>query len=303
MLDSRVLAPLEKKPMSTPDTITPAHEGDELDLLDLLVVLAENLKLLILLPLLAGIAALGISYLIPKTFESNSILQPNKPGVAVPGQLLASYIKSTDVLERVANEVQFKPDLSPERRLKALEKHVLVNVGKQDQLVTLKTHAHSPDAARQLNQVIWQQVLPLTVPRPKEMERLQEQLKSEQERLQSGEKLEASTAQLLGSGATNESTARLYGELLTSNSARQRSIATLESQMEGLTAENLAQQPTLPEAAIKPQKPLIAIGASLATGFLVLLFVFGRHALRGASQDPTQADKVQRLRRALRLKS
>jgi len=289
--------------MTTNSPVTTSHEDDEIDLLDLLVVVAENLKLLILLPLLVGIVALGISYVIPQTFESSSILRAQKVGVSASEQLIASYIESADVLERVANEIQFQPALSPEQRLKALSEDIHVSVGKQNQLVTLKTYGDTPEAAQHLNEVVWQYVLPLTVPDPKEMARLQTQLKAEQESLLSGQKLQARTAELLADGATAESTARLYGDLLAANSTRLRDIGALESKMEGLTSENLTQQPTLAERAIKPKKLLIAIAATLAAGFLVLLFVFARHALQGASQNPLQTDKVRRLRRALGLKN
>lgn len=286
------------------DSAAPHIEDDEIDLLDLLVVIAENLKLLILAPLLVGLAALGIAFAVPKTFESQSILNTSKPGLNVSPQTLASYIKSTDTLAAVADAVQFQPDASPERRLKALEKRIHVAVGKQDQLVTLTAQAETPQAAQALNTEIWKHVLPLTVPRSTDMARLQAQVKAEKERLSSGEKLETETAKLLSNGGGSiESTARLYGELLTANSNRLRAIDTLEAQMEGLTTDNLAQQATLPEASIKPKKGLIAIAATLAAGFLVLLFVFARHAFSNASRDPEQAAKVRRLRQAVGLKA
>ena len=44
-------------------------------LLDLLLVVAENARLLVFGPLLAGLAALGIAFIIPPTFTA-SILPP-----------------------------------------------------------------------------------------------------------------------------------------------------------------------------------------------------------------------------------
>lgn len=286
------------------DSPAPHVEDGEIDLLDLLVVIAENLKLIILAPLLVGLAALGIAFALPQTFESQSMLNPSKPGLNVSAQTLASLVKSQDTLAAVADEMQFEPEISQQRRLKKLDSLVHVSVGKQDQLVTLMTQAQSPENAQALNAAIWKHVLPLTIPRSTDMERLQAQITAEKERLHSGEKLETETAKLLSNGGGNaESTARLYGELLAANSNRLRAIATLEAQIEGLTGDNLTQQPTLPEMSIKPKKALIAIAATLATGFLLLLFVFARQAFGNASRDPEQAVKVQRLRQALGFKS
>lgn len=47
---------------------------DEISLLDLALTVAENLRLLIIGPIAAGLIALGVSSLLPKTFESVAIL-------------------------------------------------------------------------------------------------------------------------------------------------------------------------------------------------------------------------------------
>lgn len=46
----------------------------EISLFDLLLVVAENLKLLILGPLVVGLLALGIGYALPQSFTSQAIL-------------------------------------------------------------------------------------------------------------------------------------------------------------------------------------------------------------------------------------
>lgn len=277
-------------------------QSQEIDLLDLLLVIAENLKLLIFLPFLAGLCAWGISHLVPQTFESTSILQPKKPGIEIPGQVIASYIKSADTLNLVAEELNFQPTLSGSQRIRALQEEITVTVGKQDQLVTLTTRGTSPEMAKVLSETIWKHVLPQTAPRGSELERLKEQISSEEQRLTAGKKLETTTAALLEQGTTNESTARLYGELLASNSERQTHISALIAQLEGLSVDDLAQRPTLAEEPIAPKKSLIALAAAIATGFLMLVFVFTRHALRSASQLPEQQEKIVRLRNALRIK-
>ena len=51
-----------------------------------------------------------------------------------------------------------------------------------------------------------------------------------------------------------------------------------------------------PEKKSKPKKALIAIIATLAAGFALLLFVFIRQALRNAGQDPEAAQKLTALK-------
>jgi len=277
-------------------------DSDEIELIDLLIVIAENLKLLIFIPLLVGVATLGFSYGMEKTYQSESILSAEKPGLSFSGHVLSSYIKSADVLEAVAADIKFEPTQSMTGRVTALRNSLYVSVGNQDPMVTLKTQAQTPEAAQELNATIWRSVLQKTTPNAAELERLQSQLKTAKERLESGNSLEAMTVKALTNGVTNESTTRLYSELLASNSALLRSIALLESQLEGLTVENFTQKPTLPEFPIRPQKAFLAVVATMGTGLLVLLFVLARQALRSANQNPAQASKVQRLRHALSFK-
>ena len=51
-------------------------QDDEISLLDLALTVAENLRLLIIGPIAAGLIALGVSSLLPKTFESVAGLDP-----------------------------------------------------------------------------------------------------------------------------------------------------------------------------------------------------------------------------------
>ena len=52
------------------------QDDDEINLLDLLVVVADNLRLLVLAPLAIGLLALGISFLIPPTFTAKTEFLP-----------------------------------------------------------------------------------------------------------------------------------------------------------------------------------------------------------------------------------
>jgi uncharacterized protein involved in exopolysaccharide biosynthesis len=52
----------------------------------------------------------------------------------------------------------------------------------------------------------------------------------------------------------------------------------------------------VPELKAKPKKALIAVITTLATGFLLLLFVFVRNALRNTEQDPASKAKLSSLK-------
>jgi tyrosine-protein kinase Etk/Wzc len=62
--------------MNPTTDISATTDNDEISLIDLLQVILDNLKLLILVPLAAGLVALGITYLIPPTFTATTKFMP-----------------------------------------------------------------------------------------------------------------------------------------------------------------------------------------------------------------------------------
>jgi hypothetical protein len=90
-----------------------------------------------------------------------------------------------------------------------------------------------------------------------------------------------------------------YYETLFELFARQYELAKVDEAREGSTIQVIdAAMP--PEKKSKPKKALIAVIATLAAGFALLLFVFVRQALANASQDPESAAKLAGIRRAFR---
>lgn len=86
-----------------------------------------------------------------------------------------------------------------------------------------------------------------------------------------------------------------YHETLFELFAKQFEIARVDEAREGAVIQVLdAAQP--PERKSKPKKALIAIIATLASGFALLLFVFVRQALRNAGSDEETKGKMEVLK-------
>jgi tyrosine-protein kinase Etk/Wzc len=90
-----------------------------------------------------------------------------------------------------------------------------------------------------------------------------------------------------------------YHETLFELFAKQFEMARLDESREGASIQvlDIAQAP---ENKSKPKKSLIALMTALAAGFALLLFIFIRQALRGASQSPESAQKLYQLHQACR---
>jgi len=83
------------------DETAPLPPDDEISLLDLLLVVAENARLLVFGPLLASLAALGIAFVIPSTFTATTHIPPpqQQKGAAA---MLASQLEALSGLAGAA---------------------------------------------------------------------------------------------------------------------------------------------------------------------------------------------------------
>ncbi|WP_173025692.1 Wzz/FepE/Etk N-terminal domain-containing protein [Acidovorax sp. SRB_14] len=271
-------------------------QQEDIGLLDILVTLAENIKLLIFVPMLVGLCALGLAFIVPKTFESIAVLKAE--------QGTASLMTTAAVLDPVAAGLGLTTEESGEEARRLLREQIKVAVGRNDKLLTLTVSAPAPQQAQAIAEAVLQQTYVQSRPKASELARLEAQLKDAQVRIKNAEDAAGALLKRMessGAGSSTES-ARGYAELLSVTAAAQNQVATLQTQLEGVTDAQLIQAPTLPQRASKPKKALLAIGATLATGLALLLFVFVRQAARSTVKDADAAGKVARIRRALGLR-
>lgn len=88
-----------------------------------------------------------------------------------------------------------------------------------------------------------------------------------------------------------------YQETLFDLYSKQYEAARVDESREGAIIQ-VIDFAKAPERKSKPKKALIAILTTLATGFVLLVWVFGVRALRNASEDDASAEKIGRLKRS-----
>lgn len=269
-------------------------EEDEISLLDLLQTIAENLRLLVIGPIVVGLLALAGASLWPKTYESTAILKAD--------QSTASLMLSAAVLDPIAANLGYTPKLEQDAARDKLKNQIKASVNAKDKLLTLTTQADNPQAAQALTKAVLQQTYAQSQPRDSEKLRLQKQLAQAQSR----EKEATQTAQLLarkmdsGGTAGASEVAQGYAQMIGVVKESQATQLDIERQLQGLDDSALVQEATLPTKHTAPKRGLVTIMATLAAGFALLLFVFIRQALRNASQDAESAQKLSAIQTAWR---
>jgi uncharacterized protein involved in exopolysaccharide biosynthesis len=268
---------------------------EEFSLLDLAVTLAENIKLLIIGPLLVGLCALGIGFAWPKTYESAAVLQAE--------QFPASLMTTAAVLDPVIASLGLAKDDTMEEARSQLREQIKAVTGRTDKLLTLTVSAGTAVHAQAIANALLQQAYKESRPRANARARLEAQLAEAQTRLKNAQTAATSLARRLESSAaitSGNDPGRGYAELLNTAAEAQKQLSALEAQLEGLISPSqLIQAPTLPQKASKPKKALLAIGATLATGLLLVLFVFIRQVARKTAANAAAAEKLVRIRRLL----
>ncbi len=151
------------------------ENGTEVSLLDLLKVVFDNLRLLVLGPLLVGLLALAISFAIPPTFTATTKFLPPQQqqssasallsslgalgglagaasGLKSPADQYIAFLKSRSIqdalIERLNLVERYAAELPDDARL-ALEANIKISSGK-DGLITLEASDKNPMFAAQL---------------------------------------------------------------------------------------------------------------------------------------------------------
>lgn len=279
--------------MQTPHSPEYSTE-DEISLLDILQVVVDNLRLLVIGPMLAGLLALAVAWIWPKTYESTAILKAD--------QTTASVMLSAAVLDPIARSMGYATTMSTDEARMKLAQQIKANINAKDKLLTLTTQADTPQAAQALAQAVLQQTFTQSQPRDSEKLRLEKQLAQakarEAEAMQAMQLLVKKLDAASGNGAPD--LALGYAQMMGVVKESQAAQFDIERQLQSLDTSALVQLPTLPTKPVAPKRGLVAILAALAVGFLFLLFVFIRQGIRNLSQNVKSAEKLHIIHCALR---
>lgn len=286
-------------PLPRPSDATAASSDDTIDALDVLLTLLENLKWLILWPVLGGLLAYGLAFLLPQKYESTAII---KADGSIAANMTASHV--LDAALKNLGYVDGLSEADAEQAREDLSRNISTSVIRGTQLVSLTVAARSPQAAHGMTQEILKLVYVDSRPREAELRRLNSEKATLEQ--QAAELAAASkTAQQLleqpvagtDIGALAESVAALSSNVLRVQTA----IHAVERKIDGLSDEDLVQAPTLPKRPSAPRKGVIAAVTAVTIGLFVLVFVLMLRSWRVSRTLDLHAERLAALKRNLHL--
>lgn len=289
-------------------------DGDEISLLDLFLVLAENIKLLIVGPLAVGALAYAISYALPQMYTSVAYLRlPKTSEVSQDAETLPLVARSADaaralifspvILDKVIEKVQFG-DGTLENRRRELANNIRWESSDSGPVV-LSVSDNQPARAKAINDAVIDGWIDQTKPGPDQAERLKQKIELNDLQLNSVttliDRLTKETPQLVIPGMQNE----LATSLAKLQADRNKLVAETDDaqrKLRGVSRDVILSSPTLPGGPSFPKKGKIAVYSALASGMILLGLVVLVAAFRFAAADPNNAAKITRIRNALLLR-
>jgi uncharacterized protein involved in exopolysaccharide biosynthesis len=287
---------------------------DEISLLDLVSVISENLRLLVFGPLLCGIVALGITFLTAPIFTAKTtILPPSQggnassllgalgglgdlagaaAGIKNPSEQYVAYLKSDTLRNELIRKFDLQKRYDQEFLFQTrdkLDKLVKIAAEKQSGLISIEVDDEDPVFAAKLANAYVDELRVLTGKLAAVVAKDQREFMEEQ------------VAEALKKNYQSP----MVREMVIQGLIRSYETARIDEQKNGpmFTQVDVAQPP---EWKSKPKRGLIAVLVTLATGFLLLLFVFVRSAFRNAGNDPESSEKLafikQQFKKQLRFK-
>jgi hypothetical protein len=246
----------------------------------LIVLISDNLKLLVLGPIVVGLVALGAATLWPKSYTSVAYLAMDE------NEARATDVRmgSTPVLDKVLAEFKV-PGNTLEARRRFLEEHrrIVVAAGtapKISNLFRLEYTDRDPVAAQKINSFFIEAWLETTRPPPEkratieaEIERTDLQAKSISRLI---ERLEKDSPSLIAQSLQGELATPILG-LIARRDQNLANIITMKNSLNGTSRDVVFGPPDLPEEPSWPRRGIITVLAALTAGLLLLMFVILRH--------------------------
>jgi hypothetical protein len=287
-------------------------EEREMGALDLLLVIAENIRLLVLGPVLIGVLAWGLAHFLPSTYSSQAILVLPPPP-AVPSMILtqpmqtpaqaASLMVSPLVLDPVIELLHLSEGDSIKVARDSLAQQVKPVVGKEG-LLTLDVRADSPVLAQAICAAVVDVWLKTTVPGQQDRAYLEQRLTFAKTALDSVtaliDRLGTDGEARLGKPLTRGEAGNSLVGLAELQERYLNNVLTIPNDMQGYPRDVVKQAPTASVETSRPTKLVFAIMSAATVGVLLLLWLLLRHAWARSARDAALAEKQSRIVLAMR---
>lgn len=282
------------------EQFTQIHEEDEISLLDTLVILAESWKLLVFGPIIVGVLAGGLSFMLPQRYESVTIVRISEDELAI--------INTAPVLDTLIEKFGLlsKFDGVKDDARQYLAKKIVGKADKKTGLATITTTDDAPEKAQELGKAAVDALLKELLPKGNNK-------KQAEERILINDRIIANLAdsmdqlqKQIGKSSQNEAgfdvVMKHYSSLTIELANRQLQNMEIKRSLEGRGDEVFVQQASFSPHSVSPKRRPIVLFAVLASGIVFMIFVFLRKSWASVAQDDEAMRKIALIKKAFQFK-
>jgi uncharacterized protein involved in exopolysaccharide biosynthesis len=256
-----------------------ALSNNLLSLRELALIVLGNLRLLVAVPVLAGLVAFGVTSFLPKWYVSVAYLSLDASGARAADAVM----RSPRVLDAVIAAIGDPPE-AREARAKSLDRNrrIVAAPGElqaTSKLFRLEYSDRDPHVAQKINSVFISSWLEATTPSPGVRSSLGVDIGLSEARLNAISKLLdqiQKNANALAPKNLNTELAASVRDLLESNLRDFAAIIAWNRALYGVSRNVVASEPSLPKEPSWPKKSVISILTAFVAGMLALVFVLMR---------------------------
>jgi hypothetical protein len=261
---------------------------------ELTVVISDNLKLLVLGPVVSALLALAVASVLPKWYTSAAYLTVDETAARVAD----ARMRSAPILDKVLAEFPARGDTLEARR-RFLDRNLRMTVAagetqKTSGLFRLEYSDRDPRVAQKVNSLFLDAWVASTQPRPDrrteieaEIERTDLQTKSITQLI---DRLQKDAPSLVSQSPQGELATPILG-LTTKRDQNLANLITLRRSLNGVSRDVLFSLPDLPEEPSWPDWKIVTAVTYFVAVLLLLMFVILRHFSAGLDAAPSSSSK------------
>ena len=304
-----------------PPPLQAMPDDDEINLLDLLIVLAKHKAMILKVTLGAALLAVGVTLLMSNVYTGTArILPPQQAqssasallgqlgglaglaggamGIKNPADIYLAMLKSRTLMGKIANRFGLQQIYEAKTltdTLKALERNSIFTAGK-DGVITVEVSDLDPKRAADMANAFVEELAKL-MQNFALTDASQKRIFFDQQMKQAQDKLTNAEIHLDKTPNTNlqymDAVRNVkYQEAVWEILAKQFEMSKLD-EAKDFPLIQVLDQATPPENKSKPKRSMIVILATLLAFFLAVLLAFVRESVLRAKQQPEQAERMQ----------
>jgi hypothetical protein len=270
--------------LAGPDQSNESRVKQEATLGSFVALISDNLKLLVLGPVVIGMIAFGLASVWPKSYTSVAYLTMDEN----EAKAADARMHSTLVVDKVLAEFKV-PGTTLEARRRQLEENrrIVVASGTSAKTASLFRQEYTdrdPVAAQKINSIFIDAWLESTRPPPDRRAKLEAEIERADMQVQSIsrliERLEKDAPTLIAPSSLQGELATPIAGLIAKRDEGLANLTNMRNALKGISRDVIFAPPDLPEEPSWPRVGIITILATFVSALLMLIFVILRRFMR-----------------------